>query len=57
MLRYGTLTRVSAYKWRLTDVTGEPAFWPHEGDTMYRNDIPWLRRTRGWTFTILEDKT
>jgi len=33
---------------------GQQPFWPHEGDTIRRNDIEWLVNKKGWLVEIAD---
>lgn len=33
---------------------GKTPFWPHDGDTISENDIPYIERTKGWRFVYNE---
>ena len=35
--------------------TGQPSFWPHDGDIIEKNDIAWLTDKKGWHVEIEND--
>ena len=46
------LTEIEPGKYEVSGV-GTLYFWPHDGDIITSNDIPWLREKKGWLVKVI----